>query len=263
MENVGLAGADGVLVNSLSVDAELADRGSVAAPVTVVPNGVDLDRFPAATMPPRPGRIAFAGRLVPQKGADVLLRAFGALLRRFPDAELVLAGDGVQRLYLERLARFLGVSRSVSFLGWQSPDELAEHYRSAAVAAVPSLYEPFGLVALEAMATGRPVVVSQVGGLAEILAGDVGGYTVTPGDHLDLATRLGALLADGNLAAAQGRAARRRAEDFGWDGIAERTRAVYDSLSCGPYCGDAVRMALDTAEPEVRDRIRRLIDEAG
>ena len=78
-------------------------------------------------------------------------------------------------------------------------------YGGAAVTAVPSLYEPFGLVALEAMASGRPVVVSRVGGLMEIVD-DASGFTVEPGDHLDLATRLAALLSDPELARAAGAA---------------------------------------------------------
>ena len=200
LENIGLVGCDSVLVNSYAVRGELAAREIIGAGVTVIPNGVDLDQFHPSDTPTSPYQILFVGRLVPSKGVDVVIRAFGAVLRRLPEARLMIAGDGDQRLYLERLARFLGLRQRVSFLGWKSPAELARLYRASAVTSVPSLYEPFGLVALEAMACGRPVVVSRVGGLAEIVEDGVSGYTVEAGDHLDLATRLATVLSDRTLA---------------------------------------------------------------
>lgn len=231
LEDVGIAACDAVVVNSDAVRAELARRGLRDAGVVVVPNGVDLERFRPTAEPADPHRVLFVGRLVPQKGADVLIRAFGALLRRHADATLTVAGDGEQRLYLERLARFLGVRQSVEFLGWQRLERLPPLYRSAAVTAVPSLYEPFGLVALEAMASGRPVVAARTGGLTEVVEDGTCGFTVEPGDHLDLASRLATVLTDAGLAARLGAAARLRAERFGWAVAAARTAEVYETAA--------------------------------
>lgn len=267
MENVGLAACDGVIVNSEAVRAELAGRGVRADEISLVPNGVDLARFTPAGDDPDPARVLFVGRLVPQKGVDVLIRAFGAVLRRRPDARLVIAGDGQQRLYLERLARFLGVRDRVDFLGWQPPDRLPALYRAATVTAVPSLYEPFGLVALEAMASGRPVVVARVGGLAEIVEDGRGGFTVEPGDDLDLASRLAALLSDTSLARSVGAAARRRAEQYDWAAAAGRTARLYDSLARRRRRAGAVEPVAvidDLVPPDGDDELRtRLRDVVG
>lgn len=262
LENIGIAGCDGVIVNSQAVFAELSRRRLGDAGISIIPNGVDLARFPANHAPANPQQILFVGRLVPQKGVDVLLRAFGALLHRFPDTTLLIAGDGQQRLYLERLARFLGLRQQVRFLGWQSRDELPGLYRAAAVTAVPSLYEPFGLVALEAMASGSPVVVSRIGGLTEIVD-DASGFTVEPGDHLDLATRLAALLSDPELARAAGAAGRRRAEQFGWSDIACQTVKLYNSAAAragrAELTADAIRQLLATTGEDLRQRVLALL----
>lgn len=260
MENVGLAACDGVIVNSEAVRAELARRGVRAGEISLVPNGVDLARFTPGLEDPDPGRVLFVGRLVPQKGVDVLIRAFAAVLRRRPDAGLVIAGDGQQRLYLERLARFLGVRDRVDFLGWQPPDRLPALYRAATVTAVPSLYEPFGLVALEAMASGRPVVVARVGGLAEIVEDGRGGFRVEPGDDLDLASRLAAVLSDPTLARSAGAAARRRAEQYDWAAAAGRTARLYDSLARRRRragAGEPVAVIDDLVPPDGDDELRR------
>ncbi len=277
MENIGLLGSDGVVVNSTAVRAELLGRGirgdtcgrvddgrqDRLDEISVIPNGVDLARFSPGAEPPHRPQVLFAGRLVPQKAVDVLMRAFGAVLRRHPAARLVIAGDGDQRLYLERLARFLGVRQHVDFLGWRSPDELSELYRSSMVTAVPSRYEPFGLVALEAMASGCPVVVGRVGGLVEIVEDDVSGFLVEPDDHLGLAGRLAALLSDRGLAHATGTAARHRAEQFGWTTIARRTIDLYERLTTHPVPtaidAAALTQALAPASPRLNTRVSRLL----
>lgn len=281
MENIGLLGSDGVVVNSKAVRGELLGRGirdggrgwvdgrrrDRRDEITVIPNGVDLARFSPGATPPHRQRVLFAGRLVPQKAVDVLMRAFGAVLRRHPAARLVIAGDGDQRLYLERLARFLGVRQHVDFLGWRSPDELSELYRSSMVTAVPSRYEPFGLVALEAMASGCPVVVGRVGGLVEIVEDDLSGFLVEPDDHLGLAGRLAALLSDRELAHATGTAARHRAEQFGWTTIARRTIDLYEQLAARPVRTtiEAATLArvLAPASSRLNTRVSRLLGGAG
>ena len=230
IENLGLVWADCVLVNSRAVTEEIARRGLPISSMRVIPNGVDPDSFVPADASRADPYVLYVGRLVAQKGVDVALHAFGILLRRCPATRLVVVGDGDQALYLKRVVRYLGIAPRVAFVGWQRGQSLVNLYQQAAVVVVPSLYEPFGMVALEAMACGRPVVASSTGGLAEVVEHDVTGYLVRPGDHLELAQRLAALLLDPARAARLGAAGRRRACDFDWESIAARTERVYESL---------------------------------
>lgn len=224
LERLGLFGADAVIVASKAVNWELP----TGSPRWIVPGGVNLCRFSPEPPEARDGQpILFVGRFVAQKGVEVLLYALAILLRRAPSARLVLAGEGPQRFYLRRLARYLGISEQVHLVGWQTGDQLVQLYRQAAVVAVPSLYEPFGLVALEAMACGRPVVASATGGLKEIIGEDgQAGLLARPGDHLALAQQLAQLL-DPELARTTGDSARRRAERYSWAESASRTVEVY------------------------------------
>lgn len=220
METIGLLAADLVIVNSRSVRDEIVSRNLPVRRIEVVPNGVDLDLFhPAPTWPAHGGYVLFAGRLVPQKGVDVLVRAFAVLLYRF-HVSLVIVGQGPLELYLQRLIRYSGIPEHVSVRPWQSGSELIQLLQGAAVVAVPSLYEPFGIVALEAMACARACVASRVGGLSEIIESGVDGYLVEPGDYLDCARRLFSLLSDTDLSRRMGEAARRKAEGYSWTSAA-------------------------------------------
>ena len=152
-----------------------------------------------STMAPRVGsghedrrRVVFAGRLASPKGTDVLVRA-----ARDVEGEFVICGDGWQLQALKRMARRLGVEQRVSFRGWLGAEDLAEELAQASVVVVPSLWpEPFGLVGIEALAAGRPVVASATGGIPDWLEDGVNGLLVPPGDAPALARALDELLAD-------------------------------------------------------------------
>ena len=236
LENLGLAVADLVIVNSEAVRREVLARRIPIRRVEVVPNGVDLARFtPAADWPADDGSILFVGRLVAQKGVDVLLRAFSVLLRRCPQSRLVVIGDGDLELYLKRVARHLGLPNRVSFVPWRTGEALVERYQRAQMVVMPSYYEPFGIVALEVMACGRPVVASRVGGLTEIIEHGVQGYLAPVGDHLELARYMAGLVGDVALRQTMGQAARERASAFTWERTARETLALYDELA-GETC---------------------------
>jgi len=143
--------------------------------------------------PPDPV-VLFLGRLVPNKGCDVLLRAVPQLPA---SAQVWIAGDGPERSKLEELARNLGLGSKVVFLGWAPPERVRELLSRARVLAVPSLWpEPFGLVALEAYASERPVVASSVGGLADLVVDKVTGRSVPPDNPSELAKALTTYLTD-------------------------------------------------------------------
>jgi glycogen(starch) synthase len=206
--------------------------------VHLVPNGVDAARWAAPPAPPTPstpstrpdeGPLVVAwGRVEYEKGFQTLLLALGRLRHRRQDIRVVIAGKGSYLDDLQDLARRLGVADRVRFAGFVPDDELVGLLHRADVAVVPSLYEPFGIVALEALAAGTPVVASATGGLAEVLDGTGAAELFTPGDPDGLAAALERAL-DPEVrapAVAQGRAL--VAERYDWTTVADATVAVYD-----------------------------------
>lgn len=184
--------ADLVLANS-HYTAEVASRrlGPLRRPVAVVSPGIDLGRGAATGASPvrEPDHVLFVGRLVPGKGAEVLLEAFRALLARRPAARVTIVGDGSERAALEQRTR--DVTGSVDFRGALPPGAVADLLRRASVVAVPSTApEGLSLVALEAMAHGALVVATACGGLAETMRHGENGFVVPPGDVDALATTL-------------------------------------------------------------------------
>jgi len=171
-------------------------------------------------------RVVFAGRLVRPKGADVLIRA-----ARDVDAEFVICGTGRELDPLRRLASRLRVSERVSFTGWLTPQELARELGEASVVAIPSLWpEPFGLVGIEALAAGRPVVASATGGVGDWLEHERTGLCVPAGDARALARSLSELLADPARQAAMGAAGSRDvAQRFTERHHVEALLAAYDA----------------------------------
>jgi glycosyltransferase involved in cell wall biosynthesis len=183
---------------------------------------------PAAPPPPLPGapRLAIVGRLIPIKGHEVLLRALASVRDALPGVTLEVAGDGPLDGELRAAVRRLGLEDVVTFSGRVSP--IAPVLERAQVVVVPSFGEGFGMVALEAMERGRPVVASAVGGLPEIVDDGVTGLLVAPGDAEALASAVRAVARDHSCAKAYGRAGRERAlEEFSQKRCTDRIEALY------------------------------------
>jgi glycogen synthase len=233
IENLGLVCADLVTVNSETMFVEIMDRRLPIRKLQVVPNGVDVNIFrPADSWPADGGYILFVGRLVEQKGVEYLLRAFYYVREKFPDVRLKIVGDGEFREWLERLAQNLMLSSHVDFLGWIPHGELPALYQAARAIVVPSVFEPFGMVALEAFACKRPAVASRVGGLKEVVRHKVDGFLAEPKDHLDLAQWLMTLLYDLELRKRMGEAgfASIAEENYTWPSIAQQYIEFYEEL---------------------------------
>jgi glycosyltransferase involved in cell wall biosynthesis len=194
-----------IVANSEAVRGRLIAEG--IEPVEVVWNGVPIQPSrPPLSSPPT---VAFAGRLVREKGVDVLLRAFAKVEPHTPDVRLLVVGDGPEREALGRLIIDLGISSSVSMLGHLPRPEMERDFATAWVQVVPSRWaEPFGIVAPEAMMRGTAVVASASGGLAEIVQDSQTGFLVPPGDAGALAEALLKLLQDRELAEQMGKAGR-------------------------------------------------------
>ena len=196
-----------------------------------VPEGEDLVAFRSRWAAPDEQMIFFIGRLVHEKGVHVLLDAFCKVLAYRDKVKLVVAGKGPADAYLKEYAGNLGIYNRVYFAGFVDDPTRNKLYKCADVACVPSLYEPFGITALEAMASGTPVVVSDVGGLGEVVRHGVTGMKCYPGNPSSLADNILTLLADKRLCdEIRANATHDVLTKFNWDIIAESTSRVYDEV---------------------------------
>ena len=232
-----------VIVCSNSVKWELESHFNLPHDkVTVIPNGVEISNFNLNInreevkrrygIKPNERIVLFIGRLVPQKGVDTLIKAVPLILQRHRDAKILIAGDGWSRTYLEELAKSMGLGDHVRFLGFISDWELADLMVAADVLVVPSVYEPFGIVALEGMAAGTPVVATNIGGLSEIIEHDRTGVLVYPRNPESIAWGVNRVLSDHKYADWLVRNARKKVlEAYSWEEIAKRTVEVYESAS--------------------------------
>jgi glycogen(starch) synthase len=211
--------------------------------------------------------IVFTGRAEFEKGVQVLLGAMPGVRAVHASARLVVAGRGSYLADLEALSQRLGVADATTFLGWVSERDLRALVAAADVAVVPSLYEPFGLVALEAAALGTPLIVSDTGGLAEFAASGAHATTFRPGDTGGLAEAILADLADPRSARDRAqRASRALAQGYDWTLIARDTVAAYDravaALAAPPFDPRwdqaAARHALEP--PQLEGPLGRLLD---
>ncbi|NCP87226.1 MAG: glycosyltransferase family 1 protein [Anaerolineae bacterium CG_4_9_14_3_um_filter_57_17] len=249
-----LARADRIIAATLAEQAQLQwlYKADVRKMV-VIPPGVDTGHFypiPADEAKdfigvPRSDRmILFVGRIERLKGVDTLIRAMSCLrLKEMqkPACLAVIGGDPtaspeqmtVEMTRLQTLCEELCMDNMVVFLGKRGQDTLPYYYSAAEVLVMPSHYESFGMVALEAMACGTPVVASQVGGLAFLVQDGVTGFTVPDGDPEALCDRLTRLLDQPELRAQMARAAAETAAGYAWENIAHQMIEVYTSLLQG------------------------------
>jgi glycogen synthase len=202
--------------------------------VHVVPNGVDAaDWEPVApTRRDIGGPLVLAwGRVQYEKGFQTLVTALPMLRHSHPDLRVVIAGRGSFLGELEAIAQGLGVDHMVRFPGFVSDDDLRDLLHTCSCAVIPSLYEPFGIVALEALAAGAPLVAAASGGLVEVLEGTGAGLLFPPGDAGALAAALSRMLDEPGLAkASRDAGAHLVHEVYSWDAVAAATVPRYEAL---------------------------------
>jgi glycosyltransferase involved in cell wall biosynthesis len=217
-----------VVANSEATRAVLESGG--IAPIDVITNGVPvLAQRPRLAGPPV---AAFAGRLVPEKGADVLVRAFARVHAALPHARLLIAGDGPERGRLLRLIAELGLERSVALPGHLPRATLDQQLDAAWVQAVPSVWaEPFGFTTAEAMMRGTAVIATATGASPTMVEGERTGVLVPALDEERLAAALLRLLTDRDLAERMGAAGRKRAlAEFSDERFTDRFLALLESI---------------------------------
>jgi glycogen(starch) synthase len=203
----------------------------ITACSSVIYNGVEDPAIAPTPLPLDPPRILCVGRLAPEKGFDLALRAFAMLMAAFPGARLIIAGDGTSRTDLEREAADLGLAGGVDFIGWVAPDRIAALINTATVVVMPSRSEALPSVALEAGIMARPIVAARVGGVPEIVVDRETGLLIDPENFDSLANAIAFLLRQPATATEFGLAARRRVQRlFGFDQYVERHEALYKKL---------------------------------
>ncbi len=215
-----------VLISNTRYWAEAAERDDRWTPPTrVIPNAIDPGEFPTVPMPADSvPRVAVIANHHPYKRIDLFLRAFRLLGEWIPEARATLAGDGVERGRLERLAQELGLSERVTFAGLV-PDTRAI-VGSSHVVALTSEVEGFPNALLEAMAQGRPVVATRVGGVAELVRDGEDGFLTALDPH-EIAARLRILLTDPVVRDRMARSATERTRVVTWERVVRETEDVY------------------------------------
>ena len=275
IENLGLACADLVTVSSEAMRDELLQRsrklelGLEPERIKVIKNGVDPDVFkPSEGGPADDGYVLFVGRLVKQKGLEYLLRSIYYAIPKFTRIQLIIVGDGYLRSQLERLCTSYLINDHVKFVStspWKTRQELAKIYQGASVVVVPSIDEPFGMTALEALACGCPVVASDTGGLQELITHKVNGFLAQPRDELDLAQWLMTFLSNPDLRIRLGKKGCTGLNiEYTWPRIAERVIQLYGDLLDMPLNKKIRPMAaklIDQVETTTREISPRIADQ--
>jgi len=233
--------AERVIVCSHYMRGHVADIFDIdEGRVTVIPNGVDpselkpsgdLAALRARFAAPDERLVLLVGRLVYEKGFQLALDALPGVIEQVGGVRFLVAGSGTHEAELKSQAQRLGLTEHGTFLGWIGDDVLHCLYRIADLCVVPSLYEPFGLVALEAMASGCPCIVADTGGLREVVpVGERVGLRFNGGDAEHLGVMVERLLVDHSLRDRLVAEASEHVLRFDWDDIAARTRDIYESL---------------------------------
>ena len=233
--------ADSVIVCSYYMRDHVADIFDIdERRIAVIPNGIDrndmrpvddLQALRRKFAAPQEKLVLLVGRLVYEKGFQLALDALPAVIEQVGNVRFVVAGSGTHEQALREQAERLGLLRHGVFLGWIGDDALHSLYRIADLCVVPSIYEPFGLVALEAMASGCPCIVADTGGLREVVpVGERVGLRFNGGDAEHLGVMIERLLVDEVLRDRLVAEASEHVLRFDWNDVARRTRGVYREL---------------------------------
>ena len=234
--------AEAVIVCSFYMREQIVDIFGVPDEnVAVIWNGIDpddlqphdgpeLDRLRAQFAAPAERLVLLIGRLVYEKGFQHALEAMPELIERVPSTRFLVAGSGTHEAELRRQAEELGLMEHGTFLGWIGDDVLHSLYRIADLCVVPSIYEPFGLVALEAMASGCPCIVADTGGLREVVPHDEAGLRFRARDPDSLVDSAERVFSDPDLRDRLVAEAAEHVLRFDWADVAERTAEVYAGL---------------------------------
>jgi glycosyltransferase involved in cell wall biosynthesis len=234
--------ADIIITTSESYMKESHHLEGYQEKIRVIPNGINLEEFQTALtkrecrerlgLPLDKVIILFFGNLVPYKGTDILLKAFSKVHNDYDDVMLLYVGRGPLKGELQSLSQELGLEDDVVFAGYVDDPDKAIYYQAADIFSLPSVNraEAFGIVNLEAMASGLPIVASRLGGILDLVQEGGNGILFKPEKVEELARALGYLVDNPEERERMGCAGKKMAEDYSWAKIARRTEEVYREL---------------------------------
>ncbi len=234
--------ANKIIVTSGSLKSEIQGHFNLPQEkIEIIPNGIDLEKYNASVdrvavrsrygVHPHEKLVLCIGRLVPQKGIEYLIRTVPRIAGRYPEARFIIVGEGWLRGHLEYVARSTGHQWKITFTGWIPDQELVALLNSADVLVVPSIYEPFGIVALEGMAAGIPVVASDIGGLAEVVEHERTGILAYSKNPESIAWAVDRVLSDPSHSKWLVQNAQEMVQKtYSWEAIAKRTVEVYKEV---------------------------------
>jgi len=249
VEKAVLETAERIVATSPQEKQHMRSLVSAKGNIDIIPCGTDIHKYGSLTreqaraelgIDPETKVVFYVGRFDPRKGIETLVRAVGqSKLRGKADLKLIVGGgsrpghsDGMERDRIESIIAELGMSDFTVFPGRLGDDILPVYYSAADVCVVPSHYEPFGLVAIEAMASGTPVVASDVGGLQFTVVPEETGLLAPPKNKVAFAAAIDRILSNPTYAKQLGQAARKRVEaKFSWEGVASQLSELYTELS--------------------------------
>jgi glycosyltransferase involved in cell wall biosynthesis len=249
VEKACLETADSIVATSPQEKEHMRHLVSTKGNIEIIPCGTDIKRFGSVShsearlrlgIPKSSLVVLYVGRFDRRKGIETLVRAIGkSILPGLADIRLVIVGgsrprqsDGIERERIEGIVDELGLRQYTTFPGQIDHEQLPYYYAGANVCVVPSYYEPFGLVAIEAMASGTPVVASEVGGLKFTVVSEKTGLLCPPQNEQAFAKAIDRILARPAWQEKLGKAARERVETmFSWDGVAQQLSELYGTLS--------------------------------
>ena len=224
-QRIGYSFAHQVVANCVAAADRLRREGVPARKISIIPNGIDVDRYVARVTTAPPRRVVTVANLRTEKGHDVLLDAAAIVVRQFPDAHFDIVGAGPELAALRARAEALAIGHSVSFDG--HCEDVPARLAAADLFVLPSRSEAFPNAVLEAMAMGMPAIASAVGGLVEVIEHQHSGVLVPPDDAASLASEITRFMADPDRAARIGAAARVRAQSFSFSRMVAAFERVY------------------------------------
>lgn len=230
LEKSAIRKVDRLIAVSPAIKSIVEKKGANPSKISVIPNGINIHEYESVKKVENLNHpsLFFIGRLVKQKGVDILIKSLPIVLESVENIHLYIAGSGPQYKKLNSLVDKLNLRSNITFLGYIKGEEKISYYESIDICVIPSSFESFSFVTLEAMASGKPVVASNVGGIPYLVDDGETGFLFESGNYQELAKKIIRLLESEELCDKMGKLAKKKAEIFSWSYVTDETVKLYE-----------------------------------